>query len=304
MSSLRASATAWMMRRFAKERMAEGTLEQQRQRYESWAGRTKPPEGTIVEAVRIGELDGERLSPLGADPARALLWFFGGGYIAGSPLTTRALAARIATSTGAWALVPAYRLRPEHSIDASLEDALVAYRWLVRVLGSANQIVVGGESAGGGLTVRLLCALRDAGEPLPAAAVLISPSTDLSMSGRSIQTNAASDALASSAFLTELREVLDLRDPRDPSVSPLYSDLSKLPPLLIHVSGDEVLLDDSVRLAEKARAAGVEVTLRVFPGLWHVFHSQPSIREAREAVKEIGFFARDRLEARAAPNYA
>lgn len=94
---------------------------------------------------------GERLKPPGADPARALLWFFGGGYIAGSPLTTRALVARIATSTGAWALVPAYRLRPEHSIDASLEDALIAYRWVVRELGSPDQIVVGGESAGGGL---------------------------------------------------------------------------------------------------------------------------------------------------------
>jgi epsilon-lactone hydrolase len=304
MSSLRASAAAWMMRRFAKERMAEGTLEQQRQRYESWARRTKPPKATIVEAIRIGELAAERLVPPGADPRRALLWFFGGGYITGSPLTTRALAARIATLTGAWALIPAYRLRPEHGIDASLEDALVAYRWLVRELGSADPIVVGGESAGGGLALRLLCALRDAREPLPAAAALISPSTDLSMSGPSMKTNAASDALASSAFLKELREVLDLRDPYDPSVSPLYADLSNLPPLLIHVSGDEVLLDDSVRLAEKARVAGVDVTLRVFPGLWHVFHSQPSIREAREAVKEIGSFARERLEARATPSYA
>ena len=168
----------------------------------------KASEGTIVEAVRISELEAERLSPPGADPAIALLWFFGGDYIAGSPPTTRALAARIATSADARALVPAYRLRPEHSIYASLEDGLIAYRRLVRELRSAAQIVVGGESAGGGITVRLLCALRDAGEPLPAAAVLISPSTDLSMSGRSMQTHAASDALASSAFLTELREVL------------------------------------------------------------------------------------------------
>jgi monoterpene epsilon-lactone hydrolase len=295
MPSLRAVISASMMRRFAKPRMAQGTLEQQRQRYLTWAGRKKPPQGTVIESVRKGDLEGERLTPPGSDSARALLWFFGGGYIAGSPITTRALAARIASSIGAWALVPAYRLRPEHSIHASLEDGLVAYRWLVQELGSADQIVVGGESAGGGLSLRLLCALRDADEPLPAAAVLISPSTDLAMSGQSMKTNSASDALASPAFLADVTERLDLADPRDPRVSPLYANLSKLPPLLIHVSGDEVLLDDSVRLADRAQAAGVEVTLHVFPGLWHVFHSQPSIPEAREAVKEIGAFARSRL---------
>lgn len=295
MSSLKAAVAVRMMRRFAKPRLAEGTLDQQRQRYESWALRTKPPQGTVVEAVRMGDLGGERLSPPGADPRRALLWFFGGGYLAGSPITTRALAARIASLIGAWALVPAYRLCPENSIHASLEDALTAYRRLVLELGSADQIVVGGESAGGGLSMRLLCALRDAGERLPAAAVLISPSTDLAMSGQSMKTNAESDALTSPAFLAEVSEVLNLGDPRDARVSPLYADLSGLPPLLIHVSADEVLLDDSVRLADRARAAGVDVTLHVFPGLWHVFHSQPNIPEAREAVKEIAAFARDRL---------
>lgn len=299
--SVRAIATALMLRHFVKPRMAGGTLEEGRRGFESMASRTKPPKNTVVEAITIGELAAERLTPPGADPDRVLLWFFGGGYQVGSPLATRALAARIAAATGACALVPAYRLCPEHPLAASLEDALSAYRWLVLELGSSDQVVVAGESAGGGLALRLVGALRDAGDPLPAAAIVLSPWTDLAMTGPSLKSNAASEALFTHAFLeVMLKNLADVPDPRDPRVSPLYADLSGLPPLLIHVSGDEALLDDSVRLAERARSAGVDVTLRVFPGLWHVFHMQANLPEARRAVKEIGEFARDHLAARRA----
>jgi acetyl esterase/lipase len=208
----------------------------------------------------------------------------------------RDLATRVAGASGTSALVPEYRLCPEHPLAASLEDALTAYRWQVRELGSSDQLVVGGSSAGGGLAVRLLGALRDAGDPLPAAAVVLSPLTDLALTGPSMKSNLASDPLLSPGFfkmnLENLRGIPDLREP---SVSPLYADMSGFPPLLIHVSGDELLLDDSVRVAERARAAGANVTLRVFPGLWHVFHGMANLPESRTAVKEIGEFVRERL---------
>lgn len=261
------------------------------------ARRSKPAKNTVVETIRIGELAAERLTPPGAEPGRVLLWFHGGGYIAGSPPVVRDLATRIAGASGTSALIPAYRLCPEHSLSASLEDALTAYRWQVRELGSSDQIVVGGDSAGGGLALRLLGALRDAGDPLPVAAVVLSPWTDLAMTGPSLKGNVDSDALLGPAFFKlNLESLAGVPDRRDPLVSPLYADLSGFPPLLIHVSGDELLLDDSVRFAERARAAGDDVTLRVFPGLWHVFHMQANVPESRRAVKEVGDFVRDRLD--------
>lgn len=302
--SLRAIANVWILHRFAKpqmskEKLAEQTLEQQRRGYESIPF-AKPPKGTVVDTLKIGELDAERLAPPGANPGRAVLWFFGGGYCMGSPASTRGLAARIAAATGAWALVPAYRLSPEHPLDASLEDALTAYRWLLLELGSADQILVGGASAGGGLALRTLCALRDAGDQLPAAASVISPWTDLAMTGPSVKKNATSDAIFTSDFMEQVLKYLpSVTDPIDPRVSPLYADLSGLPPVIIHVSGTEMLLDDSVRFAERARLAGVDVKLRVFPGLWHVFPASAGIPEASQAINEIADFARDKFAARA-----
>jgi epsilon-lactone hydrolase len=294
--SVRAIATAWMMRNFVKPRMGTGTLEEGRRGFESMASRNKLLHNIVVETLSMGELEADRLTPPGADPARVLLYFFGGGYQVGSPLAVRAFAARLAAATGAWAVVPAYRLCPEHPLSASLEDALIAYRWLVGKLGSSSGILVGGESAGGGLALRLLVALRDAGDALPAAAFVLSPWTDLTMTGPSMKTNARSEAIFNQTFLEQtMKNITGVTDYRDPLVSPLFADLSGLPPLLIHVSGDEVLRDDSVRLAERARSAGVDVTLKVFPGLWHVFHTQANLPEARRAVREIGEFAREHL---------
>ena len=221
------------------------------------AGKLSRPDADTAKACggsrRSLELEADRLTPPGADSSRVLLYFFGGGYQVGSPLAARASAARLSAAIGAWALVPAYRLCPEHPLSASLEDALTAYRWLVGTLGSSAGIVVLGESAGGGLALRLMVALRDAGDPLPAAAVVLSPWTDLAMTGPSIKSNAESEALFSQAFLERnMKNITGVTDYRDPRVSPLYADLSGLPPLLIHVSGDEVLRDDSVRLAERA----------------------------------------------------
>jgi acetyl esterase/lipase len=281
--------------------MEKGTVAELRRLYASGAAFNKPPRGTAVEGVAIGALQCEKLTSPGADPEIALLWLHGGGYALGSPPVARALAAGIAAQIGGWVLVPAYRQCPEHELGAGLEDALGAYRWLTAELGGAARIIVGGESAGGGLVLRVLCALRDAGDRLPQAGVLISPWTDLAMTGASRQANAMSDVVISPAAEKRIFAILKVTDPEDPRISPLYANLSGLPPLLIHVSGAEILLDDSVRLADRARAAGVDVTLRVFPGLWHVFHYQTAVPEARKAVKEIGEFGRARLAAATAP---
>ena len=301
MTSPHAFATYWMLRLMVKPRMAKQfanqTLEERRRGFEAMAARLgKVPPGIVVEGLRIGEIEAERVIPSGATPGWALLWFFGGGYTSGSPATERALAARIAIRIGAWALVPGYRLCPEHPLQASLDDAVAAYRWLSKELGSADRIVVGGASAGGGLALRLLCALRDAGDPLPAAALVISAATDLALTAPSLRTNAASDAVFPPGLLQQMRQDLTgISDFSDPSVSPLYADLNGLPPLLLHAAGAEALRDDSVRFAERARTAGVDVTLHVFPGLWHVFHAQAYVPEARGAVNEMAAFAADHL---------
>lgn len=199
-------------------------------------------------------------------------------------------------------MLPAYRLCLEHPLDASLEDALSAFRWLVQELGSPMQIVVGGESAGGGLALRLLCSLRDSGAQLPVAGVLLSPWTDLAMTGESLTKNAASEAIFSTAFLQHaLDNLVGVADPRDPRLSPLYADLTGLPPLLIHVSNDEVFRDDSIRLAERARTSGMVVTLRVFPGLWHVFQANSNLPEGRWALNDIGQFVRRRFATQSKP---
>lgn len=279
------------------------TLEQQRQGYEDTAAHWgSPVPGTAIETLDIAGLAAEKVTPPGADRDRALLWFFGGGYTVGSPATERALASRIAASGGMWALLPAYRRCPEHPMQANLDDALAAYRWLVADLGSAAHIVVGGVSAGGGLALRLLCALRDAGDRLPAAGAVISAATDLAMTAPSLKTNARSEAIFHPSFFEQYPgNLTGVDDPRDPRVSPLYAELSGLPPLLIHTAGAEALRDDSVRFAEKARLAGVDVTLHVFPGLWHTFHEQAYVPEARRAVNEVAAFLRDHLAQRSAP---
>lgn len=241
-------------------------------------------------------LAGEWVIPPRADRDRVLMWFFGGGYYMGSPQSSRALVARIADASGCRALIPGYRLCPEHPLTTSLADALDWYRWLRRQDVPASNVLVGGQSAGGGLALRLLVALRDSGEQLPAAAITISPWTDLAGTGQSMTARAAADPIFGPEFFDNAVRLVTVGvDPRDAAVSPLYADLAGLPPLLIHCGEDEMLLDDSVRLAERARAAGVDVTLKVYPGLWHVFHRFGFVPEARSAVTEIGAFARTRL---------
>jgi acetyl esterase/lipase len=223
---------------------------------------------------------------------QVLLYLHGGAYQSGSSHSHAELAARIARAAGIRALVLDYRLAPEHPFPAALDDAVAAYRWLLDEAGvDPVSIVLAGDSAGGGLVAATLLAVRDAGLPAPAAAALMSAWTDMTVSGESIRTREGADPLLSAANLAEAaRDYVGVTDPKDPSVSPLFADLSGLPPLLVQVGTEEILLDDSVGFAESARTAGVDVTLEVAEGLPHVWHAIASAPESTAATERMGSF--------------
>ena len=268
------------------------TLESRRQRLERFAQLIPMPRGIRRTAIRIDSLSAEWLIPGGSPADAAILYLHGGGYVMGSIRTHRALAARIARAAGIQTLIIDYRLAPEHPFPAALEDAHHVYGWLLQQKIPPQRLVVAGDSAGGGLALALLLYLRDRGEPMPAAAVCLSPWTDLAGTGASIRSKAAVDPIVPVAALDFVaRQYLQTEDAQNPYASPLYGDLHSLPPLLIHVGTHEVLLDDSLRFAEKARAAGVDVTLEVWPDMMHVWHFfAPFLPEARQAIGEIGTF--------------
>jgi len=249
-----------------------------------------------VERVNVPAAPAEWLRPPSAAPGRVVLYLHGGGYVIGSPRSHRHLAAAIAGAAGASALLLDYRLAPEHPFPAAVEDATAAYRWLLEQAVAPEHIVIAGDSAGGGLTVATLLALREARVPLPAGGVCISPWVDLTCSGVSYATKADADPIVRRSGVEEMaRAYLGATPPRTPLASPLFADLRGLPPLLIHVGSDEVLLDDAVQLAERAKAAGVDATLEVYDRMIHVWHwFLPMLDEAQTAVEAIGRFVRSR----------
>jgi acetyl esterase/lipase len=192
-----------------------------------------------------------------------------------------------------------YRLAPEHPFPAAVEDAVAGYRWLLSTGVDPAQIIIGGDSAGGGLTVATLVALKDAGERLPSGAVCISPWTDMALTGESLVSKAEADPMITTDGITRVRDAyVGAADPRAPLASPIYAGLSGLPPMLIHVGENEVLLDDSTRLAERAKAAGVDVTLEVWPEMFHVWHFFAAmLPEGQQAIERIGEWVRGRVVA-------
>jgi monoterpene epsilon-lactone hydrolase len=254
------------------------------------------------DPVDAGGVAGEWIAASGAGAGRTLYYLHGGGYVIGSINTHRALIARLSAASGARAFAINYRLAPEHPFPAAVEDAVTGYRWLLEQGVDPAGLVIAGDSAGGGLTVATLVALRDAGVPLPAAAVCLSPWTDMEGIGESAKTRAAADPMIDpEEGLSQARLYLGDADPRTPLAAPLYADLSSLPPMLIHVGDAEVLLDDSTRLAERARAAGVDVTLEVWDHMIHVWHFFAAILpEGQQAIDRIGAFVRERTAAGAA----
>ena len=241
-----------------------------------------------------------------AGRSRNILYFHGGGYALGSSRAHAEMASWIARAAQARVFVLDYRRAPEYRFPAALEDALLAYHGMLNSGIDPRGLTVAGDSAGGGLTLALLTSLRDRGEPLPSSAVCISPWVDLEMTGASIVSKAAVDPLLTRQGLQQFADwYLGGQDARNPLVSPLYADLQGLPPLLIQVGTSEILLDDAQRLAQRARAAGVKVTLSQYedmPHVWHVFAS--FLPEARQADNEIGEFVMQHTRRAAAATQA
>lgn len=236
----------------------------------------------------------------GADAGRVVLYVHGGGYVIGSLVSHRELVARIARAAGARALSVDYRLAPEHPFPAAVDDAVAAYRWLLSQGVAPASIVIAGDSAGGGLTLATLVALRDAGDPLPAAGVALSPWVDLEGLGDSMISRDALDPMVHKAELVAMaNQYLNGAAPKTPLAAPLYADLHGLPPLLIQVGAAETLFDDSSRFAARATAAGVDVTLEEWPELFHVFQAFSMLPEAHQATDKIGAFIRQRTKATA-----
>lgn len=252
------------------------------------------PKGSRFTPADAGGIKSEWMEMPLIDKSRVFLLLHGGGYNAGSPRTHRKMAAYLSRAAHARVLTPDYRLAPEHPFPAAVKDALLAYGWLLEQGTPEAQIVVGGDSAGGGLALSMLLALREAGAKMPRAAVLLSPWTDLSVSGGSYERLRKLDPVITREALREAgRWYAGEREPRDPMASPLFADATGLPPLLIHVGGDETMLDDSRLFAERARAAGVDVTFKVYDGMWHVHHSgAPEVPESVAAYNDIAAFIR------------
>jgi monoterpene epsilon-lactone hydrolase len=251
-----------------------------------------------LEQVDIDGIPGEWSFVPGSDRARALLFFHGGGYCSGSIVSHRRMVTEAGRAGGTRTLAVGYRLAPEHPFPAAVDDAVTAWRFLRRNSFAAEHIAVGGDSAGGGLSLALLQSLREADETLPACAWLVSPWTDLTLSGATLATKDALDPLIHKAYLAELAQayVPPAMDRKDPRISALFANLTGLPPMLIQVGSAETLLDDATRFSATAGAADVAVTLEIWP---HMIHAWPvwnaRLEAGRRALANAGAFLRRHL---------
>lgn len=256
----------------------------------------KLPKGIEAFPVAIGGLSAEWIQPPQGVKDKVILYFHGGGYVLGSIEAHRGIVAKFVKGSGVAALSFNYRLAPENPFPAALDDGVAAYRWLLTEGVAASRIVFAGDSAGGGLCLATLVALRDQGIPLPAAAVTLSPWTDLKNTGESLRTNAKSCLAPTDSWVACSRHYAGEMDPGLPWISPLYADLHGLPPLLVYAGSDETLLDDSTRFAAKAKEAGVDVTLKVGDGMCHCYPAcAPLFPEATQAMNEIFAFVKSRI---------
>jgi len=267
----------------------EMTVEEWRAAYAGLGALLPAAAGVTVEPVDAGGVPAEWLSPAGNDAGRAIVYLHGGGYCIGGLDTHRPMLTHLAAVSKARVLAVDYRLAPEHPHPAALDDAAAAYRWVLDNGAEAGRTVVAGDSAGGGLTVATLVTLRDAGDPLPALGVCLSPWADLTQSGESVRTRAEEDPMVRGADLDRWAACYRGDLPADhPAISPLFADLRGLPPLHIEVGTAEVLLDDARRLADRARTAGVEVTLVEAEAMVHVWHFfAGAVPEADDGIARV-----------------
>ncbi len=272
------------------------SLDQRRAGMEKVAFRVADDIG--VEALTVAGRPAEWLRAPGVEAERAILYLHGGGYVMGSLNTHRSLGGEVSRAAQAAVLMLDYRLGPEEPFPAAVEDGVAAYRWLLDNGFAPHNLAIAGDSAGGGLTAASLVAARDQQLALPAAGVCISPWSDMTCSNESYQTRAEADPMVGPDIGKMVDLYLQGKDVTDPYASPNFADLRSLPPLLIHVGRDEVLLDDAIKLDHKARADGVDSTLEVWEDMIHVWHAfHPMLPEGRDGIVRVGEFLRDKWAA-------
>ncbi|WP_198028149.1 alpha/beta hydrolase [Bradyrhizobium murdochi] len=257
----------------------------------------RPPRGTELVVVDAGGVKAERIATPRSLPNRYVVHLHGGAYLLGFPALFRDFNWRIADVTGARVLCIDYRLAPEHPFPAAVEDVTAAYRWLISQCAEPRHVAFVGESSGGGLALASMMRLRNEGSSLPAAAVVVSPWTDLALTGQSLTDYGSSDPMVPVELMPKAVELyLGNTDPRSPYASPLYGDPVGLPSTLVLAASDEALRDDAARMAERLRAAGCDVELELWPRMFHVWHMFARILpEGRAAIARIGTFLRTRL---------
>jgi acetyl esterase/lipase len=270
------------------------TIEEDRVSYETMLSGMTLDDDIATERVGAGGVPAEWIWAPGVNKGSVMLYLHGGGYVVGSMRTHRVMLAHLSRASGFSVLGLEYRLAPEHPFPAPVEDTLAAYRWLLGRGYDPRKIVLGGDSAGGGLVVAAMVAMRYVGEPLPAAGVCISPWVDMEATGRSFVTNATSDpSVAKDRILRIASLYLAGKSPQAPLASPIHADLRGLPPLLVQVGSIETLLEDANALTQRAQAAGVLAEWEVWEDMPHVWHHfAPILPEAQQAIARIGEFVR------------
>ena len=275
-----------------------GPPEKARENFDAMLGAIPVPNDITFETATVGGVPGRWSTAPESLPGRVLLYLHGGAYMVGSSFGYRALSSALARAARARGLTLDYRLAPENPFPAAVDDAVAAYRALLAQGISPGSIAIAGDSAGGGLTVATLIAARDAGLPMPAAALALSPWADMAGAGASMSTKAAQDPqLNREGLLAMAGLYLNGASPETALASPIYGNLTGLPPLLIQVGSIEVLLDDAIRLAARAAEANVAVQLEVWPGVPHVWHAFAHVlSEGRDAIAAAGAFLAARFE--------
>ncbi len=288
--SLRARFWRIILRKVFKEKPL--TVEENRIRSASAAKMTRTPKDVTIADVEADGIPAKWISPSNEKPGKVILHLHGGGYVTGGMDSHLMMCIPMSQTLKTKILLPEYRLAPEHPFPAAVDDAAKVYRWMLAQGYSPKDIIISGDSAGGGLSLAAVLALREAGDPLPAAIVCLSPWTDLTFTGKSHITKAEPDPLLLTDFLREWAACyVGTETPNNPLISPVYADFHNFPPLLIQVGSDEILLDDSRMLAEKAKSAGVDVTLTVWDKLWHVWPALGNLLpESKKAFEEIRDF--------------
>ena len=249
------------------------------------------PRDAVFEPVQIGPIRGEWVRVEQSRSHRLILYFHGGGYIAGSPETHRPLVARLAQAAEATAFSVAYRLAPEFAFPAAVRDGIDAYRHLLQKGMRPSSIALAGDGSGGGLAFAVALAIRNGGLAMPACIVAMSPWADLSLSGWSMLQNARSDnALSWELLFVSARNYLKKTNPSDPYASPAFASFKDFPPIMVHAGSSEMLRDDASRLGDRAADAGTQVSVEIYDGMQHIFQASPYVPEARVSLARLGQF--------------